>query len=284
LTYGNKYLLPLLGGSGGGGGLSGSVNGGGGGGGAILIASDTSIQVNGNINAYSGGSAGNGAGGSGGGIRLVAPRIAGGGYLQVYSGASYGSGYVRLDALDDQFVGYLSQTASRGFNPILVAPANSNISLAIQTIAGNAVPAAPTGVLATPDVTIPGQQANPIPIVFHCANIPLNTPITVVVRPVNGPLVTATAMNDTGTLDSSSGTVSLNLPRGGGAIYATAVVPVGGGHASTSNGGKAASLAQTGLTTDGETFTKIEITAGLGGRGEIAWITSSGKRFSLPGD
>src|ERR1019366_3907662 len=51
LTYGNSFLLPLLGGSGGGGGIGW---GGGGGGGAILIASDSSILVNGAINANGG--------------------------------------------------------------------------------------------------------------------------------------------------------------------------------------------------------------------------------------
>ncbi len=294
LTYGNKYLLPLNGGSGGGGawpfawqGQWYTVNGGGGGG-AILIASDHAIALAGSLLANGGfGGGGNyqGGSGSGGGIRLLAPQITGQGTVSAVGGnGGGGDGYVRLDVLDDQFVGTLSGSASRGFNPILVAPANPNVSLTIQSLAGNVVPANPTGVLATPDVTIPAQQANPIPIVFHCANIPLNTPITVVVRPVNGPLVTATAMNATGTLDSSTGTVSLNLPRGGGAIYATAVVPVGGGQASTTNGRNARSFAQTGLTTDGERFTKIEITAGLGGRGEIACITSSGKRFSLPGN
>ena len=268
-----------------------SSGGGGGGGGAILIASGGAIRVDGGIAAYGNdGGSGDAGCGSGGGIRLLATQILGQGILNTYPGgygyisALAGSGYVRLDVLDDQFVGTLTASASRGFNPILIAPANQNVSLTIQSVAGNLVPANPTGVLATPDVTIPGQQANPIPIVFQCANIPLNTPITVVVRPVNGPLVTATAMNNTGTLGSSSGTVSLNLPRGGGAIYATAVVPVAGGQASTNDGRNAGSFAQTGLTTDGERFTKIEITAGLGRRGEIAWITSSGKRFSLPGN
>jgi len=76
--------------------------------------------------------------------------------------------------------------------------------------------------LATPDALIFAQQNNPIPIVVRCANIPLNTQITVSVRPANGSVVSATG-NNTGTLASSTATISINMPRAGGIIYATAV-------------------------------------------------------------
>jgi hypothetical protein len=221
LTYGNMFLLPLLGGSGGGGGFG---FGGGGGGGAILIASDSSILVNGAVTAYGGYGYGNGGGGSGGAVRLVAPQISGHGGIAA-SGlggiANGGSGFVRLDVLDDEFVGTLNDSASRGFNPILVAPAQA-ATLAIQSIAGNAVPANPTGVVFTPDATISAQQNNPIPVVVSCVNLPLNTPITVVVKPVNGPTVTGSTANTTGTQAASTATVSMVMPRGGGLVYATA--------------------------------------------------------------
>ncbi len=58
-------------------------------------------------------------------------------------------------------------------------------------------------------------------IVVHCSNIPLNTQITVSVKPANGTAVSATGLN-TGTLTSSTATVSIVMPRGGGIIYATA--------------------------------------------------------------
>jgi hypothetical protein len=231
LTYGNKFLLPLLGGSGGGGGggLAEQFLGGGGGGGAILIASDSSILVDGGAAANGGfahpnGSSGNwGGDGSGGGVRLVAPQISGHGTLRADGGGGGGggSGFVRLDVLDDQFVGTLYDSATRGFNPILVAPAQT-ASLAIQSIAGNAVPANPTGVLFTPDATISAQQNNPIPVVVSCVNLSLNTPITVVVKPVNGPMVLGSTVNTTGTQAASTATVSMIMPRGGGLIYATA--------------------------------------------------------------
>jgi hypothetical protein len=137
-------------------------------------------------------------------------------------GGNGGNGFVRLDALDDQFVGNLDESASRGSNPVLVAPANQNVRLAIQSIGGNAVPSNPTGVLVTPDVAIPAQQATPIPVVVSCVNLPLNTLITVVVKPVYGPTTQVSAVNNTGTLASSTATVSIVIPRGGGLIYATA--------------------------------------------------------------
>ena len=154
--------------------------------------------------------------------------------------------------------------------------------MAIASVAGNPVAASPNGQLATPDVIIPAQQANPIPIVVSCANVPLNTPITVTVKPLNGTAISAVGQNSVGTLASSTATVSLNLPRGGGLIYATATIPLDGQGASLEGGKKAASYAQTGLTTDGERFAKMEITAALGGAQQIAYVTGSGKRFVLP--
>jgi hypothetical protein len=175
----------------------------------------------------------------------------------------------------------MAGSASRGFNPILILPQNQSVSLAIQSVAGVTVPANPTGALATPDVTIPAQQANPIPVVVTYAGIPLNTPITVSASPLYGPNVIATATADA----SGTATVSLTLPRAGGVILATAVVTVASGQASLEGKEKKAALySQTGLTTDGETFAKMEITAGLGGRQAITYITQSGKRFPLPGN
>ena len=182
--------------------------------------------------------------------------------------------------LDDEFAGTLPLSVSKGFNPILILPANQNITLAIQSIAGNAVPSNPTGALATPDVLIPAGTVNPVPVVVSYANIPLNTPITVIGQPVNGASVIATTPSD------ASGTVtfSLSLPRGGGTIYARAVVPVATGLASLDKDKKTTrSYAETGLTTEGERFAKMEITATPGRKQEIAYITESGKRFSFPG-
>ena len=294
-VYGNKFLLPLLGGSGGGGFPSGI--GGAGGGGAILIAA-TNITHNGSIQANGGsgnGSARGAGGGSGGGIRLVANSISGGGLLTASGGSSYnvynysdywsgaGLGRIRLDALVNSFVGYVAGDVSRGFQPIIIAPPNQAVSLAIQSVAGVAVAPNPTGAPATPDVVVLGAQQNPVSIVVRCVNIPLNTDIIVDVKPANGSTVRSVGLNSSGNQASSTATVLVTLPRGAGTMQAKCVSGIAGSlGASLKSGQKFRTYAQTGLTADGEVFAKMEITTTLGRGQEIAYITESGKRFVLP--
>ena len=176
-------------------------------------------------------------------------------------------------------------TFTQGFQPIIIPAAGQGAQLAIASVGGVAVAMSPTGALASPDVIVPGQQANPVSIVVNCANIPLGTAITVNVTPMNGSPVSATANNTAGTLASSTATVSLNLPRGGGLIYAQATTGVVVSSAAPPANGATptASYAQTGLTAGGERFTKMEITAALGGQQQVVWLTASGKRYAFPG-
>ena len=109
--YGNRFLLPLLGGSGGAGGSTFSSTdgpGGGGGGGALLIACSGTIDVAGSVQAR-GGNAGtggaSGGGGSGGAVRFVANVIQGSGFIDVGGGFNANStsqggsrGRIRLEA------------------------------------------------------------------------------------------------------------------------------------------------------------------------------------------
>ena len=226
-VYGNSFLLPLLGGSGGG----AWGYGGGGGGGAILIAASGSIQLNGSIGANGGlggtySSTGSG-GGSGGGVRLVTASFAGNGSIDTSGGtgafgATGGNGRIRIDAYQNTFGGGLYGAVSQGFQPIILPTAGQGAQLTISSVAGVAVSPSPSGVLSTPDAVVSAQQVNPLPVVVNCSNIPLNTPITVSVKPATGATVTGVGYNNTGTLASSTATVSLNMPRGGGLIWATA--------------------------------------------------------------
>lgn len=236
--YGNFFLLPLLGGSGGGAGNVGIQNGnygsygGGGGGGAILIAASGFINLNGNISAFGGTTHyyfGSGGGGSGGGVRLVAVNVFGTGQVNASGGQAGGGfnsngglGRVRIDTFQNNFGGQINGVFTQGFQPIIIPVAGQGVQLSIASVAGAAVSASPNGQLVSPDAIISGQQANPIPIVVNCANLPLNTLITVTVRPANGVSVSTVGHNTTGTLASSTATVSLTMPRGGGIIYATA--------------------------------------------------------------
>ena len=236
--YGNNFLVPLLGGSGGGGGGSG----GGGGGGAILIAANNGINIAGRVYANGGGIVyigdpyyfnSTGSGGSGGAIRLVAPIISGAGTLSAGGGLGSGSGVnggdyagngrIRLDTFNNNFSGQINGGVfSQGFQPIIIPAAGQGVQLSIVSVAGASVSATPNGQLVSPDAIISGQQANPISVVVSCSNLPLNTPITVTVKPATGSSVSAVGYNTAGTLASSTATVQLNMPHGGGLIYATA--------------------------------------------------------------
>ena len=231
-NYGNQFLVPLLGGSGGGGAadyINHSWNyyfygGAGGGGGALLIASSSSIQLNGQFlaNGGSGNSAYfleagnfNSGSGSGGGIRLATTQVIGNG--------SISAARIRIDSIDYRFGGSTGGVFTKGYQPIIIPAAGQGAQLAVVSVAGTAISASPSGQIAIPDAVISGQQTTPVAIVVQCSNIPLNTPVTVTVQPVGGTAVTATGYNNSGTQASSTATVQMTIPRGGGLISATAV-------------------------------------------------------------
>lgn len=192
-----------------------------------MIATSGELQLSGTLQAW--GSGGCGFDGSGGAVRLVASRVSGSGLIEVRGYNSGGDGWVRIDTPDYSFGGNvtylhgpLSNVFTRGYQPIIIQTNGQGAQLTVTSVGGVPVSASPSGQLATPDAVLSAQQNNPIPIVVHCSNIPLNTQITVSVKPANGAAVSATGLNSVGTLSSSTATVLINMPRGGGIIYATA--------------------------------------------------------------
>lgn len=306
-VYGNSFLLPLLGGSGGAGLLwyKGGAFGGGGGG-AFLLAVSGTTRLQGNINA----SGGNGSlgvswydtpgsgGGSGGAIRIITTRLTGNGSITTGGGSTpwyrwswcgctwndyAGKGRVRLDAMENTFVGTISGTSSRGYQPIIIPPPNQAVSLSILSVAGVTVAENPTGSLSVPDVIVASNQQNPIPIVVHCVNVPLHSEIIVELKPANGTTVRAVGLNSTGTQASSTATVSINMPRGGGTIQAKAVSGIDGNlYGTVKQDDDNQSLAATGWTANGERFAAVEVTTTISGSQHIAYLTESGKRYTLP--
>ena len=140
-TYGNPFLLPMIGGSGGGGG-GGAFGGGGGGGGAILIAANTRISVAGSVVA-NGGDIGDGFSinaGSGGAIRLVSTVVEGAGSLQVFGGPNAGSGRIRVDSIDRSRLNlnFNGLPNSIGSNLLVFPPVQPTLSL--TEVAGTAIP------------------------------------------------------------------------------------------------------------------------------------------------
>jgi hypothetical protein len=240
-VYGNTYLIPLLGGSGGAG-INNSCGGvgGSGGGGAILIAASGQIQLNGIIicrggtgnNSLMCGSSVNYTGGfgSGGAVRLVASTINGAGNINTgsgdnCSGSTGGQGRVRFDTYQNNFSGTISNGVfSQGSQFVITPASGSGALLYISSVAGTPVSSTPSGVLITPDVFISALQTNPVPVQVQCASLPLNTPITVTLTPINGTPVSVTVSNLSGTISSSTATALIQMPRGGGYLSAMATL------------------------------------------------------------
>jgi hypothetical protein len=178
----------------------------------------------------------------------------------------------------------MAGATSIGFAGIILLPANQNPNLTITSIGGVAVPAGAVGSGAPVDVIIPAQQTNPMTVQVACQNLPLNSDIVVDVRPLSGPIVTATGQNTTGTTASSTATISLNLPSGEGYISARTTTNL---VLSSARGArdtrKKPSLFETGLAANGERFKAADIRTVLGKGQEVVLVTESGKRFPMPG-
>jgi hypothetical protein len=238
---GNSFLVPVVGGSGGGGGQiaeNGPGPGGGAGGGALVIASSTSITLNGTISANGGasgavGTSGNGGagGGSGGAIRLVAPIIAGSGAtLSALGGGPLtggscsqqgGNGLIRMEAFQNTLV--FQNAINPGSSAALVIfsspfgvflPSTPPPSLQVTGVGGVPVPSSPTGSFTIPDVIV--NSSSPLVFNIQASNIPVTTPVTVtlILLSENGPDQILTSTPLSGTLASSTATASATLPSG----------------------------------------------------------------------
>lgn len=159
--YGNRSLIPLVGGSGGGGGIDTTgqspAYGGGGGGGALLIASDTRIDAGNQGAILAGGGAGSigtpasGGNGSGGAVRLVAPFVA------VYSietfgssfagGGKSGEGRIRIDRLPGGGSGPAFFSGALSVGSQMIGMPTNLPSLRIVEVAGRSIPETAAGVV-----------------------------------------------------------------------------------------------------------------------------------------
>ncbi|MBE7557671.1 hypothetical protein HS125_01455 [bacterium] len=227
-TYGNVFLLPLIGGSGGAG--SGTVgqfgSGGGAGGGAILIASSASIRVNGTIRAVGGNGGdrsvlGPGGGGSGGAVRLLAPRILGTGSITTERGFAPGGysngggqGRIRLEAFRFDSVPALTGVSRVvTLSPQAIFLPTSNIpSVRVATVDGEAVPTDPTGSFLLPDVVI--NKPTQLIMTIQAKNIPLGTTVQLRILSQGGADQVWTTNPLAGTVANSVADASGILPPG----------------------------------------------------------------------
>lgn len=229
---GNSFLVPLVGGSGGAGinpciASAFSVGPtGGAGGGALVLASSSSITVNGSINANGGnggvGDAGantivcsnTGGGGSGGAIRLVANTIGGSGTLSVAggNGGQGTSGATRLEAFTLNFTGSFSGPFTEGAPASVFLPTIPP-TLQVTSVNGVTLTQPTSGSLQTPDATI--NSATPVTITIQTTGIPPGTVLTLLVYGAsNGSTqaVQTTALQ--GTLQSATASASAIFPSG----------------------------------------------------------------------
>jgi hypothetical protein len=228
-AYGNAFLLPLVGGSGGGGGsANATTNGGGGGagGGAILIASNTSVTLSGQIlsrGGCAGSGASNGGEGSGGAVRIISPSILGAGSISVGTACSnYGSpGRVRIESNNSPSVSVSPISVASVSSPGPVFPPASAPTVRVTSVGGVAVAMSPTGSFVVPDAAI--NTASPVSMNIAASGIPLGTQINLRVIQENGTSVSILSTALAGTLANSTATAGpITFATGFTRVYATA--------------------------------------------------------------
>jgi len=195
-------LVPIIGGSGGAGG--GCNNPAGSGGGAIAIASSTSINVAGTIDArgsssYCGDVLFPGRG-SDGAVRLVANNINVSGNIS--------AAIARLEGTHGNvtYTGSGVAPVISAINPVIVA--STPPTLSIVSIGGFAVPAYSGSSLLTIDLMLPIALADPISVVVQASNVPVGSTVTVTFNGGTGAASTSATLS--GSLSSSSATVTIS--------------------------------------------------------------------------
>jgi len=296
-TYGNVFLMPLIGGSGGAGGwgvASFFGGGGGGGGGAILIASSGTIALNGGISGVGGNGYGDygGGGGAGGGIRVIANRISGTGGLNTAGGRGCGDGgggvgRIRVEA--DWIE--LSNPGSPAFTsgtPGLVFPPVDAPTLTATMVAAQAVPADPVADVEAIDATI--DSVDPVTIQIQATYIPIGTTVDVRVVPKragNSFVVTSTPL--AGALALSTATADVTFPKGVSEVQLSATFPGQGGARGPNPPGEkdqryaSAKEGERAVPRSRRIHDIVGVETGPGPN-EMTYVTADGRRVTYPAD
>lgn len=230
-AYGNKYLLPIIGGSGGAGGVShnGSPGrGGGAGGGALCIASSGKVTINGNIDCRGGCQStyydGHGAGGgSGGAVRVVANGVGGNGGINVLSkqnqicGDCMGQaspGRIRVETYSMTMNSYNFLPGAIFATPgsPLFPPTESAPQVRISSIDGIAVTQNPNGSFAVPDIVI--NKGDTALISIAAQNIPVGTAVNLSLYSETEGTIAFASTPLAGTLQNSNAQAKKVIPPG----------------------------------------------------------------------
>ena len=184
-VYGNRYLLPLIGGSGGAG--EGEIDmtttavnyGGGAGGGAILLAVSNVLSFDGYFYSDGGSPSSDSGGGSGGAIRIIATEITGNGRVQVYGGSTAGHGRARIETILPASVTVypnngISTVVTRWVEGTPFLPDDPRLpqwpEIRVVSVNGIALPEITTASFSLPDATVPDE--NPVEVIIQTMNIP----------------------------------------------------------------------------------------------------------------
>jgi hypothetical protein len=228
---------------------------------------------------------GGGGGGSGGAIRIVATRIEGNGTISAtggaagsYSSTNDGGGYyvtnggaggvgrIRLEAET------ITRTAAS--NPIhsFATPGTVFVAglptLRISSVGGVTAPDAPTGVA---DITLPATTPNPVVVTFATTGVPVGNTVKLTVTPAYGASSSVISPALTGTTDSASASVSVNLPSGPSVLQATTTYTI-----VAALGDALSRYAQ------GERVEKVTLVATPGQANKVILVTVSGKEYEAP--
>ena len=244
--YGNPQLVPLIGGSGGSG--TSSTAAGSGGGGAILVASATTITLNGTItcrggHTYTGNSLESDRRGAGGGIRLIADSILendlgaklldcrGGDWVKSgpddtnVNSNSRANGRIRIEANNYSGLTTFPETVAvaPADPPQIFAPANA-ATVTIVGVDQISTPSDPTAPLqSNSDVAI--QNNDPVVITLQTTNFPLEGVVQVRVARKFGNAQFYTASNTGGNIASATWELTHTFSEGFTTLQARATAP-----------------------------------------------------------
>ncbi len=185
------------------------------------------------------------------------------------SGDHYGGsdGRIRLEAEAITFTGGTSNPAYTADipGPVFIAEAPS---LRIASIAGQAVPANPTG---NADVTLPSSTTGPVEVVFQTINVPLGNTVLLRVVPAYGQPTEILSPAIAGTAANGTTNVSVTLPSGPSVLQATTTYTV-----------VVAGQLDLSRFAQNEAVEKVEVTVSMSGEPKARLLTASGKSYDVP--
>ncbi|MCW5321085.1 hypothetical protein D5039_07890 [Verminephrobacter aporrectodeae subsp. tuberculatae] len=183
-----------------------------------------------------------------------------------YSQNGGSPGRIRLEAEAVTFSGASSPTYAADVpGPVFIAEAPS---LRIRSIAGQAVPANPTG---NADVSLPASTTDPVDVVFATTNVPVGNTVKLRIAPAYGAVTEALSPAIAGTAAAGTAQVNVALPAGPSTLQATTSYTV-----------VVAGTLDLSRFARNEAVEKVEVTVALSGEPRARVITATGKAYDVP--